>query len=98
MAFMIDVLPKSPARWLLRKILLLGTDKQNFITRIMLGDKKVNKQDVYDYKLMWGGRFTSYLSCLDSRNLEVITDSRMLEANMVEVDLLRKLYEEKIGK
>ena len=96
-AFLIDVLPRSPFRWLLRKILLIGTDKQNFITRLMLGDKKVNKEDVYAYKAMWGGRFTSYLSALDSRNLEVITDPKMLEANVVEVDLLREIYREKIG-
>lgn len=94
MAFMWDVLPDSPIKFIMKRILRIGVDKQNYVVRMMLGDKKYSKEEIYSYKPMTGGRFTTYLNALTDRHVEVITDPKLIEANVVEVDLVRKIYEE----
>ena len=82
---------------ILKKIFLWNIDKQNFLLRIMFGGK-VNEDEVYNYKSMSGGRFTLYLNDLNDRSwIGLIKDPNMLKANVVDVDLLRKMYV-KIGK
>jgi hypothetical protein len=96
-AFMLYSMPDSIGKSILKKIFLWNIDPQNFMLKIMFGGK-VKKEDVYNYKSMYGTRFTTYLSDLNDRDyLSVIKDPQRLEANVIDVDLLRKMYE-KIGK
>jgi len=96
-SFVLYVTPDSIGKSILKKIFLWNIDKQNFMLRIMFGGT-VNEDDVYDYKSMTGTRFTSYLSDLNDREyLSIIKDPKRLEANVIDVDLLRKMYI-KIGK
>lgn len=95
--FSLYVSPDSIGKTILKKIFLWNIDPQNFMLRIMFGGK-VKEEDVYSYKSMHGTRFTTYLSDLNDREyLRIITDPQLLEANVIDVDLLRKMYE-KIGK
>lgn len=96
-AFILYVSPDCIGKTILNKIFLWNVDEQNFLLRIMFG-AKVNEDDIYSYKSMSGTRFTSYLSDLNDREwMYIITDPVRLEANVIDVDLLRKMYE-KIGK
>lgn len=96
LSFMLDVMRDSWAKKLLQRILRTGVDKQNFVVRMLLGDKKVTKEEVYDYKPMWGGRWTTYLSEVNNRDLRVINDPKILSGNCVDRDLVRTIYDEKI--
>jgi hypothetical protein len=95
-AFQLYVTPNSIGKWLTKKIALWGVDKQNFLLRIMFGGK-VNSKDVYSYKSMCGGRFSTYLNQMNDRFLKIIDNPEHIEENVVDVDLLRKMYK-KIGK
>lgn len=92
MSFMMYVSPNSFGKWLLKKICLWGIDEQNFLLRLMYGGK-VSREDVYAYKAMNGWRWSTYLNELNDRDLYVITDPKRLESNVLDVDLLRKMYE-----
>ena len=89
---MLYATPDSLGKWLLKKICLWGIDKENFLLRIMYGGK-VSAEDVYNYKSMSSWRWSTYLNELNDRDLYIITDPKELEANVLDVDLLRKMYE-----
>ena len=91
-AFMLKVLPNTFANRILRKILLWGTDRQNLLTRVVLGDR-VNSRAIYGYKAMMGGRWTTYLNELNDRDVYVIPDNELPKNNVLDVDLLRGMYE-----
>jgi len=91
-SFMMYVTPNSLGKWLLKKICLWGVDEQNFLLRIMFGGK-ISAEEVYGYKAMNGWRWSTYLNELNDRDLYVITDPKRLESNVLDVDLLRKMYE-----
>lgn len=98
LSFMLDVLPNKPAKWLLNRILLPMVDRQNYVVRIMLGDVNYTREEIYDYKPMWGGRWTAVLSTINDRDVTLITDEKMLQGNCVDRDLVRILFEERAGK
>jgi len=91
-SYMMYVSPNSVGKWFMKKICLLGVDKQNFFLRLMFGGK-VSREEVYGYKAMNGWRWTTYLNELNDRDLYIITDPKRLESNVLDVDLLRKMYE-----
>ncbi len=91
-SFMMYVSSNSLGKWLMKKICLWGVDEQNFLLRVMFGGK-ITSVEVYGYKAMNGWRWTTHLNELNDRELYVITDSKRLESNVLDVDLLRKMYE-----
>lgn len=106
-SFMIDVLPPTLGRKLLRKVLLAGTDRQNLVIRMMLGDRDISSEDVYKYQPMMGGRWTTALNELCDRDIYVITDPDILNPtppntpdrsnkNCVDVDLVRGIFFDKM--
>lgn len=92
LSFMLYVAPKSIGKWLLKKICLFGVDKQNFLLRIMFGGK-VNENDIYTYKPMTGWRWSGYLNNLNDRDMRIITNPELTVSNVLDFDLLRKIYE-----
>jgi len=90
-AFMMYASPNSIGKWLLKKICLWGVDEQNFLLKIMFGGK-VDEKDVYSYKPMTGWRWSTYLNGLNNRDLQIIKNSDLLRANVLDVDLLKKMY------
>jgi len=96
-AFVLYATPDSIGKKILKRIFLWNIDKQNFLLRIMFGGK-VSKEEVYSYKSMTGTRWTAYLNDLNDRSsLQIEKDPLRLEFNVIDVDLLRKMYET-IGK
>jgi hypothetical protein len=96
-AFMMYSVPNSLGKWLMKKICLWIIDEQNFYLRVMFGDK-VDEKDVYSYKSMYGGRWTTYLNDMNDRYmLEIIKTPEYITENVVDVNLLMTMYE-KIGK
>lgn len=90
-SFQLYVSPNSLGKKILKKICLWGIDKQNFLLRIMFG-ANVNKNDVYSYKPMYGGRWSTHLNNLNDRFLKIIENPIEIEENVVDVDLLIKIY------
>ena len=91
-SYMMYASPNSFGKWLMKKICLWGVDEQNFFLRVMFGDK-ISREEVYSYKAMSGWRWTTHLNELNDRDLHIITDPTKLESNVLDVDLLRKMYE-----
>jgi hypothetical protein len=84
---------KSIGRWLLRKTCTLLVDPRNYLLCLISG-KKVSKEDVYSYKSMVGWRWTTHLNDMCDREVYIITNSKLLEANVLDVDIIRKFYTE----
>jgi hypothetical protein len=94
-ALMIDVLPNTFGKFILRKVLLAGTDKQNLVLRLILGDTDMSSDEVEAYQPMMGGRWTAELNELNDRDIYIITDPEVLAGNCIDRDLLRALYMER---
>lgn len=90
-AFMLYASNNSLGKWLLKRISLMGTDKQNFLLRLMFGGK-VKKEDVYSYKSMYGGRWSTSLNDLNDRFLKIISQEELIEENAIDKDILIKMY------
>ena len=82
------VMPKSPAKWLLNKILSIDIGEYNYLNKILAG-QKVEKKDVNDYKAMTGGRWTTRLDSTNNRKLEIIKGAN---SKYLDVALLRSMY------
>ena len=93
MAFQIYVLRDSWGKKIMQKVMLWGTPKHNYIMKIILG-AEVNEEDVYGYKPMTAKRFSTILNRIDDRGTKIITKPELIAANVLDVDLLRALYEE----
>ena len=91
--FMLYVMPDSRGKRIMKRICLWGTPNQNFVMKILF-DGKVTKEEVYGYKSMRGGRWSGILNEINNRDLTIITEPELLEANQLDVDFLRTLYEE----
>ena len=91
-AKLLYVLPDSPGKWLEKKIGLLGTFKENYLLKIMFGGR-VSKEKVYSYRPMSGWRWSTYLNELNDRDCYIVTKPELLQANVLDVDLLRKMHE-----
>lgn len=92
-AFAMYVSPKSLGKRIFKRICLWGVLKQNFLLRIMFGGK-VTEEEVLSYKPMTGGRWSTYLNDLNDRDVHIVTKPEYLEANVLDVDLLKKMYAE----
>ena len=94
-AWRLFLLPDSKKKSKLQKICLGMASKHNYVIKILLGDKEsFTKEDVWDYKSMTGGRWTGILNpWLNDRALDIITDEKLLEYNVQDVDYVRKLYD-----
>lgn len=92
-AFMMYVSDNCYGKKKIKQICLKGIDKENYLLRIMFGDKTVTEEQVNSYKPMTGWRWSGYLeSNLNDRDMNIITDPVKLEANVLDVDLLQKMY------
>ena len=60
--------------------------------KILLGGQ-VSRKDVYNYKPMKSGRFSTILNEINDRGVVIITDPELLAGNVLDVDKLRALYE-----
>jgi len=84
--------PNSIGKWIIEKICLFYIDKKNYLIRLLLGDKKIKEEDILSYKPMYDNRWTSYLNELNDRHLLLIKNQEHIESNVLDVDLLRKIY------
>ena len=91
-AIQLYILPDSYIKKVMQKIMLWGTPKHNYEMKILLGGH-VCRKDVYNYKPMKGGRFSTVLNEINDREVVIITDPELLAANVLDVDKLRTLYE-----
>jgi len=101
-AFMLYFLKDSWVKRGVQKMCSYIVPKHNYVMQLLLKTKRQPTQEqVYSYKAMNGGRWTTYLNKLTDRDVYVIKDKypekakTLLRANVVDVDLVRKLYEEK---
>ena len=93
-AWKLHFLRDSKRKKKLQKICLDMAPEHNYVIKILLGDKKsFTKEDVYNYKSMTGSRWTGILNPqLNDRDINIITDEKLIEFNIQDVDYVRKLY------
>lgn len=93
-AWRLYLLPDSKKKRKLQKICLDIAPKHNYVIKILLGDKEsFTREDVWNYKSMTGSRWTGILNpWLNNRDMNIITDEKLLEFNVQDVDYVRKLY------
>jgi len=83
-AWQLNVLPDCFGKWLLKKIGLLMAGRTNYVIRHLFGGK-INMEDAIKYKSMTGGRWTTELSELTDRWVEIREDSGV---NDLDVDYM----------
>lgn len=81
-------------QWLCLKI----TPRYNFVVRLLLGDNSVKELDVDSYKIMTGDRWGVALNETCDRHVKVIKDEKLREANRLDEDLLKKLWQNKFDR
>ena len=86
------VLPDSLLKSVLQKLLLWDTPKHNYLIQMMLG-KKINSDVIYGYKAMTSDRWSGILNGINDRYLVIMTDPKFKESNVIDVDMLRAIYE-----
>lgn len=89
--FTLYVSKNSLGKWIIKKISLFTTDKENYLLRILFGGK-VSESKIYSYKPMYGGRWSTSLSELNDRYLAIITEPKLIEENNLDKDLLISMY------
>ena len=95
-AWQVYYLPDSILKRGIEKMLLSMTPRHNYVIQLLLRKKDVPKEDVYKYKMMTTGRWSSTLEpYINDRDLKIIDDPELLRYNRIEEDLVRKLYEER---
>lgn len=95
-AWQLFVLPDSPAKKLLSRILRLSVSRHNYLLRLMLGDKKMFEPEwrelIFAYKPMRGGRFSTTFDIQCDRDLRYFHPGELGDTNVLDVDLLIRMY------
>ena len=76
---------------ILNKIYSLFIPKYNMYLKL-LTNNEVSSNDVYSYKSMTGTRWTTILNNVNDRDVRIITDPIYLTDNVIDVDIIRNLY------
>lgn len=95
--FQLDVLPENKWTSRLKKICLSMVQKHNYLLQLMLDDPNgPTKEVVENYKPMTGDRWSDILNSWKSdRYLRLITEPEWMECNILDVDLLKSVFERK---
>jgi len=86
----LDCMPRSFGRFLMKKLLLLETPRQNHVMRLLLG-AKVTKEQVEQYRSQRGGRWSGSFTIMNDRDFEYNEST----ANRLDKDYLWVLYHER---
>jgi hypothetical protein len=86
-----DSFPKLKKK--LQKSMLKMAGETNYVHHMLLGKKDVPRDKVEAYKAMSGGRWSGHLNDRNDRNMKVFPEGRCT-ANVLDVDLVRYLYNE----
>lgn len=103
-AWKIHYMKDSFSKRILKSLLLKIANKHNYVVRLLLDDPNMpTKEQVYSYKSMIGGRWDGILNPeINDRDLHIISPDRypscdkLLKSNVLDVDLVRSIYENKI--
>jgi len=66
--------------------------KHHYLFKLMFNVGKVTKEDVLGYKSMKGGRWSTPLNVINDRDVFIIKNPEWLEANVLDVDLLKTFW------
>ena len=77
----------------LQKSYLKMVGNTNYVQQMFLGKKDIPRDKVEAFKPMKGGRWSGYLNNRNDRGMQVLPEGRYT-ANLMDVDLLRHLYNE----
>lgn len=94
LAWQIHFLKDSKLKKKLQKICLEITPRHNYVIKMILGSKEhISKNKVNNYKPMTSNRWHGILNpWINNRDLDIITDEKLLQANVLDVDYLKILY------
>lgn len=89
-ARMVEMLPQGPGKWMMRKILLWVTPRNNYFVKLLLGGK-VEYEDVVRYRPMTRGRWSTSLDIRNDRPT-AFRRPQLSEANRLDKDLIWAWY------
>jgi len=100
-AWQLHYLKDGVGKEILLSIGRMMCSKHNYVMQILFKfEDRPTREQVYNYKAMRGGRWTTSLTRLNDRGLFVIENhyskeitTKLLRANVMDVDYLRTLYE-----
>lgn len=100
LAWQLYFLSDSWAKRKLQKLVSKIVPKHNYVMQLLFQTKQQpTKKQVYSYKSMRGGRWTTTLNNMTDRDLNIIEEKwpysakTLLRANVMDVDLVRMLFE-----
>ena len=79
----------------LQRLALSITGRTNYLVRLLLGANDVKEIDIRGYRMMTGDRFGTTLNEACRRHVEIIKDGKWCEANRLDEDLLKKIWNER---
>lgn len=87
-AWQLWIMPDSPDKKLLKRILLKRVGKYNYFLRLMFGDKTVTREQVEGYTHMTSWRWSTRLDQSCRRYVIFVGDAEKLKYNALETDVL----------
>lgn len=66
--------------------------RYNYLLKLLFNVGKVTKEQVLEYRMMKGGRWTTPLNEINDRSVEFITDEKLREFNRLDEDLLIAMW------
>lgn len=80
----------------LERILLAMTPRHNYVIQSLLRKKNIDASNVYNYKTMTNGRWSSTLEPrINDRDLFIIKDQQIIKENNIEKMMVVRLFEER---
>jgi hypothetical protein len=92
LSWQIMVMKKSFFKCLLEKMALTLVPRYNYLLKLNLGSKKVNKTDILNCKTTGGTRWTTTLNITNDRDVRFLTDPKLTEANNQDIDILKAMW------
>jgi len=94
LAWQIYFMPQSKLKTKLQKMCLNITPRHNYVIKMILGSKEnISKNKVDNYKPMTSYRWHTILNpWITDHDLSIITDEKLLQANVLDVDYVKTLY------
>jgi hypothetical protein len=86
------VMKDNPIKRLLQYMSYPLIPRYNHFLKLLFNVGKVTKEQVLEYKSMKGGRWTTPLNELNDRDVFIIKDKKWLEANVLDVDILKAMW------
>lgn len=89
--FMMYVSPNCLGKTIIKKLGAIDVYNENYLLKLLFG-KNVTEEEVNNYLPSTAWRWDTALNNINDRDVKIITNPKRLEANVLDVDLLKTIY------